>query len=139
MDIRLDSCICRSPKTYIPRWRRATKNANTMCIIEGCKNPVDKVTKVVSRSQVSDLFKLPPDFPECGDDGGIALCVEHYRVMYQHIHPMKSKCRTCNKKITDATKSRSCPNPVLVQNVWNKIQNRLPVIGVTVAHSKSFP
>ena len=52
MDVWLDSSICRLCRddvSKVPRWRRATKNASTTCIIEGYKNPVDKITKVVGR------------------------------------------------------------------------------------------
>jgi len=41
--------------------------------------------------------------------------MKHYGEMYRYMNPYKTKCRTCDRKFTDATKIRICPDPDLVQ------------------------
>ena len=87
------------------------------CYIHGCKNAVHRVTKVVTRSQLCEFFSMPAetesDISEPNE--GTAICVEHYGAIYRHVNPIKNKCTTCDQKI-DISKSRICPEPVLVQN-----------------------
>ena len=54
--------------------------------------------------------------PESGAGGeGVGLCQEHYGAWYRHKHPFQSKCRTCDKNMTDMSKSRACPQPNIIQ------------------------
>ena len=122
IDVQPDSCICRlcrddvskiSDENFIPRWKRLRNVDNDTCYVHGCKNAVHKVTKVATRTQVCDFFKLPAG--NTNESIGTPLCVEHYGAMYRHLNPMQNKCRTCEQAITDMKKSRTCPRPVLVQ------------------------
>ena len=41
--------------------------------------------------------------------------MEHYRALYRQLHPLIRKCRTCDRTLSDLTKSHKCPTPALIQ------------------------
>ena len=49
------------------------------------------------------------------NEQGAGLCKEHYGAWYRLIHPFQTKCTTCDKNMTDMSKSRACPQPDIIQ------------------------
>ena len=79
-----------------------------------------KVTKLVDKISVCNFFSGQDENvsiqPESGaGEEGVGLCQEHYGAWYRHKHPFQSKCRTCDKNMTDISKSRACPQPDIIQ------------------------
>lgn len=48
-------------------------------------------------------------------DEGVGLCKEHYGQCYRHFHPFQTKCKTCEKNMAEMSKSRTCPQPKVIQ------------------------
>lgn len=71
-------------------------------------------------STLSTLFDIETENSkptEAKDPGeGIPLCTYHYGVLYRHLNPCHLKCKTCNKPISDHTKSRPIPEPSAIQS-----------------------
>ena len=79
-----------------------------------------KVTKLVDKTSICNFFSGQENVsiqPESalGEEEGVGLCKEHYGAWYRYKHPFQSKCRTCDKNMTDMSKSRACPQPDIVQ------------------------
>ena len=127
INIQPESCICRpcrneinniSEDGFIPRWRKLmNKCTQTKCCVPNCTSNVHKVTKLVDKVTVSKFFNAQNENtePESATDEGAGLCKEHYGAWYRHINPFHTKCKTCDKTITDVSKSRACPEPDLIQ------------------------
>ena len=92
-------------------------NKCTQTDVPNCTNNVHKVTKLVDKVTVSKFFSAQNENtePESAMDEGAGLCKEHYGAWYRHINPFHTKCKTCDKTITDVSKSRACPEPDLIQ------------------------
>ena len=89
------------------------KCAQTECCVPNCSKNVHKVTKLVDKVTVSKFFSAQNENtapentePESAmDEEGVGLCKEHYGAWYRHINPFHTKCKTCDKTITDVSKS----------------------------------
>ena len=91
--------------------------------ILGYSNSVHKVTKLVSKERVCTFFGIDIENAEPINEEGTPLCVEHHGALYRHLNPFNKKCRTCDRSFTDPTKSRKCPEPVLIHNkLWTRMQ-----------------
>ena len=124
INIEPDSCICRLCRDdvskicdpdYVPRWNKAKKSDYTNCFIPGCNNSVHKVTKLVGKQSLCNFFGVVIANANSSDEESTALCLEHYGALYRHLNPLNRKCRTCDKTVNDATKTRKCPEPALIQ------------------------
>ena len=85
-----------------------------------CTNNVYKVTKLVDKISICNFFRgqdenMNIQLESMVNEEGVSLCKEHFGAWYRHIHPSQSKCKTCNKNITDMSKSRACPQPDIIQ------------------------
>lgn len=117
-DVQLVSCICRlcwedvstiSDKTFVPRWRpknnyvlRSKMQMFCAQSNKGCRNCAAFLAcRLVAMIPVMTVEN--------------SFCMKHYGVMYRYTSPSQAKCRTCDRRIADVTKSHSCPEPVLVQ------------------------
>ena len=74
-----------------------------------------KVTKLVGKQNLCDFFGVAIANTESSDEESIALCLEHYGTLYQHLNSFIRKCRTCDKTVNGVTKTRKCPEPALIQ------------------------
>ena len=64
------------------------------------------------------------------DISGYPLCITHYGELYRKLHPVSKNCKTCNKAITDPTKTRKCPDPALIENFLQQNTGFMAKIGV---------
>lgn len=48
------------------------------------------------------------------EDDKTGLCKEHYGAWYRHKNPHQYKCKTCEKIMTDISKTRACPEPKVI-------------------------
>ena len=80
--------------------------------------PIQKVTKLVNKASLRDFFALQTKMlSPVIQKGLLALCTEHYRALYRQLNPLIRKCRTCDRTLSDLTKSRKCPKPALIQGL----------------------
>ena len=97
-----------------------TNKGSTECCIPDCTNNVYKVTKLVDKVSICNFFSGQDENiniqPESAvHEEGVGLCKQHYGTWYRHIHPFLSKCKTCDKNMTDMSKSHACPQPDIIQ------------------------
>ena len=86
--------------------------------------PIQKVTKLVHKASLRDFFCTPDENAQPSDIEGIACSMhgtlrgtENYRALYRQLNPLIRKCRTCDRTLSDLTKSRKCPKPALIQGL----------------------
>ena len=90
------------------------------CCIPACTNNVYRITNLVDKRSVCKFFSEQDENvniqPESSmHEKGVGLCKKHYGTWYRHIHPFHTKCKICEKNITDMSKSRVCPQPQVIQ------------------------
>ena len=127
LDIEDYSCICRQctldvkklragDPSFVPRWRKSTKT-DTKCYINWCMSAKAHVTKVVDLADLLSFFSCDQE-DTAGTTNEVPLCIEHYNDWYSYNHPESHshlKCKTCYKYIDQSDKSRSIPEPELLQ------------------------
>ena len=129
LNIQPESCICQpcrndishlSEDGFIPRWRKQINKGSTECCVPACTNNVYKVTKLADKFSICNFFSgqdenvnIQPE--SVVKEEGVGLCKEHYGAWYRHIHPFQTKCKTCDWNMTDISKSRTCPQPNIIQ------------------------
>lgn len=120
--IRLDSCICRPCRDdiskitnhgFVPRWRKVKGSQH--CYVPGCSDSVQRVTKLADKESLCAILDIHTENAAPDDKRGFPLCIEHYGVLYRCLNPESRKCKACNKRILEHTKSRKCPDPMLIQ------------------------
>ena len=131
LHITSESCLCRpcnnqvseiGTSNFIPRWR---KNVNTQikyCCIPGCSNLDIIATTLVSIDSAREFFSQEND-NACNEgyetpSDVTLLCNFHYKTWhreYKQACPTHIKCSTCGKVISDLSKSRSFPEPEILQ------------------------
>ena len=112
--------------SFTPRWRKGTDPIKVCYISDSdCKDAEIKVTKSVNVQELEHFFnKGNDDVSEGGTvTEDIPLCSYHYGKWYRHINvPHTStctNCKTCGKRLRDYNKSRSVPEPELLQHFLN--------------------
>jgi len=77
-----------------------------------------KLTTLSDKSTICSLFGMDKENSEpietASSNEGIPLCIYHYGILYRHLNPSHLKCKTCSKHISDITKSRAVPEPVMI-------------------------
>ena len=118
-----DSCICRLCRQdvnkladrvhgFVPRWRKGEQTVKR-CFIDGCTGIDIKVTKVTDLAVMIKFFSCDSERESTSDE--VPLCSRHYMEWYRHSHPSHSKCKTCDSYINQLSKSRTIPEPTLLQ------------------------
>ena len=98
----------------------ANKRSSTECCVPACCETVYRVTKLVDKTTICNFFgglveNESTESVSAMDGEGLGLCKEHYGVWYRHTHPFQTKCKTCEKNMSDMSKSRACPQPIVIQ------------------------
>ena len=91
---------------YTPRWRKTKPK----CRVIGCKNVHGiKLCNITNSANIEELLELDKT------TSGIALCTQHYNVVYRSLpekvnllaHP---KCKICSRDISKRTDYHHCPD-----------------------------